>query len=265
MGNIQDIFNAKEDNEEGNEEGSEEGSDNGNENTENTMPNKEHFKNVFENMPNPETLHSHISSMLDGKLGKLASEIAEETAGELNLNLENAENPQDVLQSLFKNPTKLMGLVQKVGGKLDSKLKSGEIDQKELMSEASELMRKMKDMPGMENMEDMLKNMNIPGMGKKAKFNKSAFQNEMKKHSAREKAIEKAKQMREKKEQESKRIAEEKQKREKEYKPLTEEEIAEIDESLKFTSFSTGEKVEKSMRQNPNQNVKKKKKKKNKK
>ena len=60
-----------------------------------------------------------------------------------------------------------MGLVKKVGSKLDTKLKSGQIDEKELMSEASELMRKMKDMPGMGNMEEMLKKMNIPGLGGK--------------------------------------------------------------------------------------------------
>ena len=41
----------------------------------------------MENIPNPEELHSHITGMLDGKLGKLAREIAEETAGDLDFRL----------------------------------------------------------------------------------------------------------------------------------------------------------------------------------
>ena len=35
-----------------------------------------------ENLPNPEDLHSHISGLLGGNLGKLAREIAEETVNE---------------------------------------------------------------------------------------------------------------------------------------------------------------------------------------
>lgn len=265
MSSIQDIFNKKEnifeDEDQDEKIGENEKEDDNNEKSSESNFN---FRNVFENMPNPETLHDHISSMLDGKLGKLATEIAEETAGELDIDFSGSTNAEDVMKKLFKNPTKLMDLVKKVGGKLDSKLKSGQIDEKELMSEASELMRKMKDMPGMENMEEMLKGMNIPGMGKKAKFNMNAYKNQMNKMNAREKAIEKAKENREKKEQENKKIEEEKIARAKDYKPLTEEEMDEIDKDLKFASFSTGEKVEKSMRPN-NTNNKKKKKKKNKK
>ena len=41
-----------------------------------------------------------------------------------------------------------MNMVKKVGSKLDSKLKSGEIKESELMEEASQLMEKMKNMPG---------------------------------------------------------------------------------------------------------------------
>ena len=34
----------------------------------------------MEDMPDPESLHSHLNGVLDGKLGILAHEIAEETA-----------------------------------------------------------------------------------------------------------------------------------------------------------------------------------------
>ena len=75
---------------------------------------------------NPENMQEHISSLLDGKLGKLATEIAEETAEELDLDMNDAENSQEAIKKLVSNPNKLMKLVKKVGGKLESKIKSGD-------------------------------------------------------------------------------------------------------------------------------------------
>lgn len=163
--------------------------------------NKENKKNMFDksNLPNADDIHNHISSMMEGKLGKLATEIAEETAAELDIDLNGATDEQDVFKTLFKNPSKLMGLVKKVGGKLDSKIKAGDIKESELMNEASELMKKMKDMPGMDNIQDMLKKMNIPGMGKKAKFNKSAFDRMQKMEEQKEKIREKVRKRQEEK------------------------------------------------------------------
>jgi spore coat protein CotH len=63
-----------------------------------------------------------------------------------------------------------MGLVKSVGDKLDTRIKSGEIKESELIAEASELMNKMKDMPGMGNIQSMLNKMgmgNLGGMGGK--------------------------------------------------------------------------------------------------
>ena len=117
------------------------------------------------NIPNADEMHEHITGMLDGKLGRLAREIAEETAGELDLDLSEDSNINDVYEKLFKNPSKLMGLVKNVGSKLDTKLKSGDIKESELMAEASELMKKMKDMPGMGNMQEMLGKMGLGGDG----------------------------------------------------------------------------------------------------
>jgi hypothetical protein len=118
-------------------------------------------------LPKPEQIQDHINGLLDGKLGKLAREIAEETAGELNLDAENATSVNDVFKNLFKNPGKLMNLVQNVGGKLDSKIKSGDIKESEIMQEASELLTKMKDMPGMGDIQEMMKKMGMnPGGGR---------------------------------------------------------------------------------------------------
>jgi hypothetical protein len=119
----------------------------------------------MENIPNAEEINDHITGMLDGKLGQLAKEIAEETANNLNLDMENVSDMKDVFQQLVKNPTKLMGLVKTVGDKLDSRIKSGEIKESELISEATEMMNKMKNMPGMGNIQSMLSKMGLGGLG----------------------------------------------------------------------------------------------------
>jgi hypothetical protein len=116
-------------------------------------------------IPDASSIHEHLSSILNGKIGKLAKEIAEETAADLNLNMENETSMKGVFQQLLKNPTKLSGIIKSVGSKLDSKLKSGELKESEIMQEASELMAKMKNMPGMNNLASMLSKMgmNMPG------------------------------------------------------------------------------------------------------
>jgi hypothetical protein len=119
------------------------------------------------NMPNVEEIHDHITDMLGGKLGQLAKEIAEETANNLNLDMENVGDIKDVFQKLIKNPKQLMDLVKTVGDKLDSRIKSGEIKESELISEATEMMNKMKNMPGMGNIQSLLNKMGLGGSGGK--------------------------------------------------------------------------------------------------
>ena len=135
------------------------------------------FPNV--NIPNAKDIHDHINTMMEGKLGCLAKEIAEETATDLNINVENVGSVNDVFKQLFKNPTKLMDLVKNVGTKLDTKIKSGAIKESELLEEASELVNKMKNMPGMDNLESMLSKMGLPGMGKGGKVDMGAFNRNM--------------------------------------------------------------------------------------
>jgi hypothetical protein len=117
-------------------------------------------------LPNAEEINNHITGMLDGKLGQLAREIAEETAANLNMDFEGATDMKDIFNNLMKNPTKLMGLVKNVSDKLDSKIKSGELKESEMIQEATELMNKMKGMPGMGNIQSMLSKMGMSGFGK---------------------------------------------------------------------------------------------------
>lgn len=151
-------------------------------------------------LPNPEQIQDHITGLLDGKLGKLAKEIAEETANELNMDAENATSMNDVFQKLFKNPGKLMGLVKNVGNKLDDRLKSGDINETELMQEASELLSRMKDMPGMGNIQSMLSQMGMGGLG--SKVNMGAMQNALNQNLKRAQMKERVKKNSEKKKQE---------------------------------------------------------------
>ena len=126
-------------------------------------------------IPNPEEIHEHVSAMMDGKLGALAKEIAEETAQEMDIDIEDSGNINDVFKKLFKNPTKLMSLVQNVGSKIDKKLKDGNIKESELIEEATELIKKMKDTPGMGNLQDMFSKMGMP-IPKGGKMNTAAMQ-----------------------------------------------------------------------------------------
>ena len=116
----------------------------------------------LDDLPDPKDIHEHVTSMMNGKLGTLAREIAEETASELNMDMEDASSVGDVFKKLFQNPTKLMSLVKNVGSKLDTKLKSGDMKESELLQEASDIMQKMKSMPGMGDLQSMLAKM---GMG----------------------------------------------------------------------------------------------------
>ena len=191
-------------------------------------------------MPNPNELHSHLKDLLDGSLGKLAHEIAEETAKDLETDMGDAKSVGDVFQKLFKDPSKLMNMVKKVGSKLDEKIKSGEIKESELMKEASELMTKMTNMPGMKNMEKVFSKMGIP-MGKNSKINMNAFQSNMRQN------------IRQSKQKERMLAKLEQRRKEKELKQLNDK------KNYNFSTFTTndGEVMEKS-------SVKKKKKRKKK-
>ena len=155
MEQIQNIFNFNK---------SDSGSSEDQEGTEGTEGASEGEGINLGDMPNPQDIHDHVTGMLDGKLGKLAREIAEETAADLNMDMNNTSSVNDVFKNLMKNPTKLMGIVKNVGNKLDEKMKSGDIKESELLKEAGDIMDKMKNIPGMGNIQSMMEKMGM-GMG----------------------------------------------------------------------------------------------------
>lgn len=190
----------------------------------------------MENMPSAETMHEHIQNMMQGNLGKLAMELAEETAGDLNLDMDNEASANDVFQKLFKNPGKLMGIVKNLGAKLDAKIKSGEIKESELISEGMDMLNKMKSMPGMGNMHEMLSKMGIPGMQKGGKVNVNAMEAQMQKNLKMAQMKERMK----KKAEQPKSHQQSQQQQQPKTAPLSDEQL--------FTVFSKGEKCEKSLR-----------------
>jgi len=196
----------------------------------------------------PNSMHEHLSGLLGGKIGNLAKEIAEETAAELNLDTADEASVQSVFQNLFKNPGKLMGIVKSVGQKLDAKLKSGEIKESEIMQEASDLMNKMKKMPGVNNMADLLKKMGMDGGmggmadmakmaasmglgGKGAKFNMGAMQSNLNQNLKSAKTKERMQQKLEQRKTELQAVLK-----------------AQAQQAAKPLVFSTGEKVERTPR-----------------
>lgn len=144
--------------------------------------------------PKLDSIHENLEKMFSGKIGLLAREIAQEALGgdegdgkddeKKGRTDEKAEGPtgnlkgifdmlqgQDgdpskMLEALMKNPGKVMGLVENIGSKLDSKLKSGELNEGELLEEASSLMSTMKNMPGMPNMTELFGMMSGKGGGR---------------------------------------------------------------------------------------------------
>lgn len=154
------------------------------------------FEDFKKNMPNPEELQNHLKSLFDGKIGKLAKELAEELSNDLTGMVgedgNNITSTKDILKLLMKNPKRMMDFVKKISVRLEEKMKSGDYSQEEIMKEAGDLFEKMKGMGGGDgkDIQNMMKNMMsmMGGLGGKgARMDMNAMSNNMKKMSMREK------------------------------------------------------------------------------
>jgi len=168
------------------------------------------FRNLFENMgfgngdmPTGDSLHNHLKSLFDGKIGSLAKELAEEISEDfkefLGEDVNDVQNTSDVFKKLMKDPSKIMSLMKKVSGKLDDKMKNGDISREDIMKEAGDMFHRMKEMSGGNNdMAEMLKNMaKTMGMGKNVRLDTNAMDRMTKMASTRDRMranIEKKKQ-----------------------------------------------------------------------
>tara|TARA_B100001173_G_C15992815_1_gene549720 strand:- start:11 stop:1171 length:1161 start_codon:yes stop_codon:yes gene_type:complete len=207
---------------------------------------------ISSSLPEAAEIHSHLKGLLDGNLGKLAHEIAQETANELQQDISDSQTVGDVFQKLMKNPNKLMNMVKKVGTKLDEKLKSGEIKESELMKEASELVEKMKNMPGMGGMDKLFSQMGVPTGKNKMNFGamQSKLKTNMRQATQRERMLKKLEENRKKKQMQ---LLLQQQQQQQQHLEQSQQE----NNSFSYTTFGDGT-IEKSQRK------KRKKKKKNK-
>ena len=128
-------------------------------------------------MPKVDDIHEHLKGIFDGKIGKLAKELAEEISGDFADIVGDGDEgatTQDVIKKMMKNPKKMMDLVKTVSDKLTNKIDSGEITKEEIMKEAGGIMAKMKEMGGGDKLQEMLKKF-AGNMGKNARVDMNAF------------------------------------------------------------------------------------------
>ena len=128
-------------------------------------PDKNQNQNHMPQMPNPEDIHNHLKGLFDGKLGVLAKELIEELSEELKdtfdmRDMDSTTNPKEVFAKMMKNPDKFMKIIKKINERFQDKMKSGDISREEIMKEAGDMLKKLKEMGGnSKEMNDMFKNM----------------------------------------------------------------------------------------------------------
>lgn len=142
--------------------------------------------------PNHAEMHEHLKGLFDGKIGKLATEMAEEISKDMKGifgedDQGDIQTTQDVVKKLMRNPKKMMELVKLVGNKLKNKMESGEISQDEIMKEAGDIFGKMKGSMGNKDLTEMFKNMASQMGMKNSKINTAAMESNFKKEAMKEK------------------------------------------------------------------------------
>ena len=116
---------------------------------------------------NFENMQEHLGKLMEGKIGKMAEELAKETAEDLDIDMENMTDPSDVFKKFMNNPAKMMEVAKKCGAKMKAKMDSGEITEAELQSEIMGLMKAMNpngagSMPqGMAGLQEMMAGMGL--------------------------------------------------------------------------------------------------------
>jgi len=127
----------------------------------------ENMKNLFQTTEkdNMNDFQNQMDTLLNGKLGNLAKEMAQDTFKDLEI---DPDNPLKMFDTLFKDSSQINNLIKNIGEKLNTKMESGEVNEQDLLKESVNLFSQMKNIPGLNNFTDILNNMsNIPGVNKK--------------------------------------------------------------------------------------------------
>jgi len=115
----------------------------------------------------PEKMKTHLDDLMNGKIGTLAKEIAEEAKNSIG-------DEKEFMETVMKNPQKILSLVKNIGGKLEEKISSGQVKESELLEEATQIMDKIQDIPGLKEM--------MAKMGLNGKMDFKAMANKMQQH-----------------------------------------------------------------------------------
>ena len=115
----------------------------------------------------PDKMKTHLDDLMNGKIGTLAKEIAEEAKNSIG-------DEKEFMETVMKNPQKILSLVKNIGGKLEEKISSGQVKESELLEEATQIMDKIQDIPGLKEM--------MAKMGLNGKMDFKAMANKMQQH-----------------------------------------------------------------------------------
>ena len=140
----------------------------------------------------PEKMKSHLDDLMNGKIGTLAKEIAEEAKNSIG-------DEKEFMQNVMKNPQKILSLVKNIGGKLEEKISSGQVKESELLEEATQIMDKIQDIPGLKEM--------MAKMGLNGKMDFKAMANKMQQHMQGSKTKERLQKKRENRMNEKSKVA----------------------------------------------------------
>jgi len=140
----------------------------------------------------PEKMKSHLDDLMNGKIGSLAKEIAEEAKNSIG-------DEKEFMQNVMKNPQKILSLVKNIGGKLEEKISSGQVKESELLEEATQIMDKIQDIPGLKEM--------MAKMGLNGKMDFKAMANKMQQHMQGSKTKERLQKKRENRMNEKAKVA----------------------------------------------------------
>jgi hypothetical protein len=183
----------------------------------------------------PEKMKSHLDELMNGKIGTLAKEIAEEAKNSIG-------DEKEFMQNVMKNPQKILSLVKNIGGKLEEKISSGQVKESELLEEATQIMDKIQDIPGLKEM--------MSKMGLNGKMDFKAMANKMQQHMQGSKTKERLQKKRENR-------MNEKAKESNEAKESTTNEKADIKQTSEDTFvFKVGESPQKSNKKKKKKKVK---------
>jgi hypothetical protein len=122
-------------------------------------------------LPSADELNDNMAKILNSKLGKLATRMAEKAARNLGLDTSNMDPAvqEENLKKMMSDPSAMMSLMKDAKKTLDEAVASGEINQSELIAEATNMMEQLGSMVGGKDcMPDILKNMGgLAGMASK--------------------------------------------------------------------------------------------------